>query len=111
MAALELAPDAPWIAHAAAAAALVLHIGGGSVAMAAGGAAMVAKKGGRLHRLSGQVFFAAMLAMAGVATIVAPMLPDEQWVNTPAAVFTLYLTLTAWLTARRRPGQVGGIEA
>jgi uncharacterized membrane protein len=111
MAALEIAADAPWIAHAAAATALVLHIGGGSVAIVAGYGAMAAKKGGRLHRLSGNVFFAAMLTMAGVAAIVAPMLPTEQWVNTPAAVFALYLTLTAWLTTRRRPGQVGRPEA
>lgn len=111
MAALEIAADAPWIAHAAAATALVLHIGGGSLAIVAGYGAMAAKKGGRLHRLSGNVFFAAMLAMAGVAAIVTPMLPTEQWVNTPAAIFTLYLTLTAWLTARRRPGETGRPEA
>lgn len=111
MAALEIAPDAPWIAHAAAAAALVLHVGGGGVAIVSGYGAMVAKKGGRLHRLSGNVFFASMLTMAGVAAIVAPMLPDGPWVNTPAAIFTLYLTLTAWLTARRRPGETGRAEA
>lgn len=111
MAALEIAADAPWIAHAAAAAALVLHIGGGGVAIVAGYGAMAARKGGRLHRLSGNVFFAAMLAMAGVAAIVAPMLPVEQWVNTPAAVFALYLTLSAWLTVRRRPGESGRAEA
>lgn len=111
MSTLEIAADAPWIAHAAAAAALVLHIGGGSVAIVAGYGAMAAKKGGRLHRLSGNVFFGAMLTMAGVAAIVAPMLPTEQWVNTPAAVFALYLTLTAWLTARRRPGETGQVEA
>lgn len=111
MAALEIAADAPWIAHAAAAAALGLHIGGGSLAIVSGYGAMAARKGGRLHRLSGSVFFGSMLAMAGVAAIVAPMLPDEQWVNTPAAIFTLYLTLTAWLTVRRGPGQTGRGEA
>ena len=111
MAALEVAADAPWIAHAAAAAALAMHIGGGSVAILSGYGAMAAKKGGRLHRLSGNVFFGSMLVMAGTAAITAPMLPVEQWVNTPAAVFTLYLTLTAWLTAKRRPGEVGRAEA
>jgi len=111
MAALEIAADAPWIAHAAAAAALVLHIGGGSLAIVAGYGAMAAKKGGRLHRLSGAVFFGSMLVMTGVAAIVAPMLPTEQWVNTPAAIFALYLTLTAWLTTKRRPGETGRAEA
>lgn len=111
MANLEVAADAPWIAHAAAATALALHIGGGSLAIASGYVAMAAKKGGRLHRRAGQVFFAAMLAMTIVAAITAPMLTEAQWVNTPAAIFTLYLTLTAWLTARRRPGEVGRAEA
>jgi len=111
MAALEIAADAPWIAHAAAATALALHIGGGSLAIASGYVAMAAKKGGRAHRLAGQVFFGSMLAMTGVAAVVAPMLPEDQWVNTPAAVFALYLTLSAWLTARRRPGDVGRAEA
>ncbi|HEY0649878.1 hypothetical protein [Phenylobacterium sp.] len=110
MANVELAADAPWIAHAAAATALVLHIGGGSLAIASGYVAMAAKKGGRAHRLAGKVFFGAMLAMTGVAAITAPMLTEAQWVNTPAAIFTLYLTLTAWLTARRRPGEVGRAE-
>lgn len=108
---LELAADAPFIAQAAAAAALVLHVGGGAVAIASGYVSIFAKKGGRLHRRAGQVFFAAMLAMAGVGAIVAPMLPDAPWTNTTAAVFTLYLTLTGWLTVRRRPGQAGRAEA
>jgi hypothetical protein len=111
MSTLQVAADAPWIAHAAADAALWLHIGGGSVAIVSGYVAMAAKKGRPLHRLSGNVFFGAMLAMAGVGAVVSPMLPTEQWVNTPAAVFTLYLTLTAWLTAKRRPGETGRAEA
>jgi uncharacterized membrane protein len=111
MANIELAADAPWIAHAAATTALVLHIGGGSLAIASGYVAMAARKGGRTHRLAGKVFFGAMLSMTGVAAITAPMLTEAQWVNTPAAIFTLYLTLTAWLAARRRPGEVGRAEA
>lgn len=111
MSSLQVAADAPWIAHAAAGAALWLHIGGGGMAIASGYVAMTARKGGRLHRLSGRVFFGSMLAMAGVAAVTAPMLTEAQWVNTSAAVFALYLTLTAWLTVRRRPGEVGRLEA
>lgn len=108
---LELAPDAPFVAHIAAATALVLHVGGGGVAIAAGYVAMAARKGGRAHRIAGDVFFGAMLCMTGVAVIVAPMLPDAPWTNTTAAVFTLYLTLSAWLAAKRPPGRVGAAEA
>lgn len=107
---LEFGPEAPALLRASAVAALVLHIGGGAVGIAAGGAAMFARKGGRLHQVAGTVFFIAMLTMAGVAAIVAPMLPEAQWTNTTAAVFTLYLVASAWATVRRRPGQVGRFE-
>lgn len=106
---LEVAADAPFIAHAAAALALAAHIGGGSTAIVSGYVAMAAKKGGRAHRLAGNVFFGAMLSMTVAAAITAPML-EAAWVNTPAAVFALYLTLTGWLAARRR-GDVGRAEA
>lgn len=111
MSTLQLAADAPFVAHVAAATALILHVGGGGVAIAAGYVAMAARKGGRLHRQAGTAFFAAMLTMAGVAAVVAPMLPDAPWTNTTAAVFTLYLTLTAWLAAKRPPGRTGAAEA
>jgi len=107
---LQFGPEAPWILHALAAAALVLHIGGGTMGMMAGGVAMFARKGGRLHRVSGTVFFVAMLFMAGIAAIVAPMLPEARWTNTTAAVFTLYLVATAWATVRRPAGATGRFE-
>jgi len=107
---LQFGPEAPWILHVLAAAALVLHIGGGTMGMMAGGVAMFARKGGRLHRVSGTVFFVAMLFMAGIAAIVAPMLPEGRWTNTTAAVFTLYLVVAAWATVRRRAGTIGRFE-
>jgi uncharacterized membrane protein len=107
---LQLSPDAPAIARAAAATALVLHISGGLTGIAAGWAAILARKGERLHRVAGTVFFVAMLTMSGVGAIVAPMLPSEQWVNTPAAVFTFYLVASAWATVRRGEGEIGRFE-
>ena len=107
---LEFGPEAPFLLHALAGTALALHIGGGTVAIASGGVAILARRGGRLHRRAGTVFFAAMLAMAGVAAIVAPMLPEARWTNTTAAVFALYLVATGWMTVRRRPGAVGRFE-
>lgn len=107
---LQFGPEAPWFLHVVAAAALVLHIGGGTMGMISGGVAMFARKGGRLHRVSGTVFFVAMLFMAGVAAIVAPILPEARWTNTTAAVFTLYLVATAWATVRRHAGEIGRFE-
>lgn len=107
---LQFGPEAPWFLHVVAAAALILHIGGGTMGMISGGVAMFARKGGRLHRVSGTVFFVAMLFMAGVAAIVAPILPEARWTNTTAAVFTLYLVATAWATVRRHAGEIGRFE-
>ncbi len=107
---LEIAPDAPWYVHAAANTALIGHIGGGAMGIASGWVAMAAKKGGRNHRVAGTVFFVSMLSMAGFGGIVAPMLPEAQWINTTAAVFTLYLVLTGWMAVQRPAGQVGRFE-
>jgi uncharacterized membrane protein len=107
---LQFGPEAPLVLHILAAAALILHIGGGTMGMLSGATAMFARKGGRLHRVAGTVFFIAMLTMTGVAAIVAPMLPEARWTNTTAAVFTLYLVATAWGTVRRPAGRVGRFE-
>jgi len=107
---LQASPDAPWILHLGAALLLVLHIGGGAVGILSGFTAMFARKGGRLHRVAGTTFFVSMLTMAGVAAVVAPILPDARWTNTTAAVFTLYLVATGWATVRRPAGAVGRFE-
>jgi uncharacterized membrane protein len=107
---LQPGPDAPIVARFAADAALVLHVSGGAGAIASGFVTVAARKGGRLHRRAGNAFFVCMLALSGVAAVVAPLLPEEQWTNTTAAVFALYLTLTGWAAARRRPGELGRFE-
>lgn len=107
---LEFGPDAPFILRAIATTALVAHISGGTLGMVSGAVAMFAPKGGRAHRLAGTVFFVAMLTMASIAGVVAPMLDEDRWTNTTAAVFTLYLITTAWATVRRPAGAVGRFE-
>jgi hypothetical protein len=107
---LEAAPDAPFILHFAAAALLWLHIGGGTLGILSGWTTMVARKGGRLHRVSGNVFFVSMLVMAGIGAAVSPFLPDARLTNTTAGVFTFYLVASGWATVKRRAGQVGGFE-
>jgi uncharacterized membrane protein len=105
---LHLAPDTPLLIRALAGAALVTHIGGASLGIASGFVALVAAKGRRLHRVAGNVFFASMLAMSGVAAVVAPMLPDR--VSGLMGAFTFYLTLTAWTVVRRPAASIGRVE-
>ena len=108
MSILQLDPGAPPMLRAAAEAALVLHIGGASVALLAGPVALIARKGGRLHRLAGRVFFGSMLAMSGIGAVVAPMLGDP--ISGLAGAWTLYLTLTGWAAVARRQSGVGPFE-
>ena len=75
-------------------AALLSHIAGGSIAMASGAACLAVRKGGRLHRVSGRVFIAAMLVMATAATLLAAQLMD--WANLPGGLFATYLVMTGW---------------
>jgi uncharacterized membrane protein len=105
---IHVSPDAPVLIRAAAAAALTLHIGGGVLGIAAGGGALAFRKGGRLHRLSGDVFAVAMLVSMTVGAITAPLLPQPA--NTPGALVVAYLVVSAWATVRRRPGEVGRLE-
>jgi uncharacterized membrane protein len=105
---LQLSPDAPLLLRAAAGAVLFAHIGGASLGMVSGAVAMAARKGGRLHRISGNVFFVAMLAMSTVGAVVAPLLHDR--LSGVMGLFTFYLVITAWAVVRRRPGVIGRFE-
>ncbi|MDE2486032.1 MAG: hypothetical protein KGO51_01425 [Alphaproteobacteria bacterium] len=105
---LHVSPEAPFLLRAGAAALLVAHIGGASVGLISGTLSLVVPKGGRVHRVAGNVFFVSMLAMSGVGAVVAPVFPDA--VSGLMGAFTFYLTATAWATVRRRPGRTGMFE-
>jgi uncharacterized membrane protein len=91
-----------------AATALTLHIGGASLGMLSGATALIARKGGRVHRVAGNVFFVSMLTMSSIAAVVAPMIPDR--ISAIMGVFTFYLTATAWAVVWRRPASAGRFE-
>ncbi len=81
---------------------LILHILGGTLSILAGTVAMTARKGARLHRLSGNVFTLAMLTLATSGFFLA--LLKSQTSNIIAAILTFYLISSAWLAGRRREG-------
>ena len=105
---LHLDPAAPFWMKAAAEGALALHIAGATAALISGPAAMILKKGGRLHRLSGNVFFVSMLVMTGIGAVVAPMLNDP--FSAVGGAFGFYLTATGWAAVIRAPGRIGRFE-
>ena len=107
---LRFGPEAPAILHLLASALLFLHIAGASVAMIAGAVAVIARKGDTVHRAAGNVFFASMLVMAGVAGGVSPFMAEIVPTNIAASVMTLYLVTTGWMTVKRPEGAVGRFE-
>lgn len=81
---------------------LAVHIVGGSLGLVAGAAGLAVRKGSRRHTLAGKVFVASMLTMALGATFLA--IQKHESGNIIGGIFTFYLILTAWWTARRPDG-------
>jgi hypothetical protein len=98
---LEVSPDSSLLVRGAAATILYMHIAGGMLGIVAGAAALSMPKGGRPHRIVGNVFFVSMMIMAAIGAVVSPFLPKPDWVNVVAGAFTFYLVATAWMTVKR----------
>lgn len=85
------------------------HISMGALALVSGAAAMTLRKGSPLHARAGNVFAAAMVVMATsgvyISIFITPILP-----NIMGGMVTLYLVITGWQAARRRPGTTGSFE-
>ncbi len=79
--------------------AFALHIGGGTIGLISGTIALFVRKGGRLHRAAGNIFFFSMLVMAVFALYLAVVIPG-QTVNVFIAIFAFYLVATGWMTVR-----------
>ena len=78
---------------------LILHILAGTIGLLSGTVAMSVRKGGNLHRASGNVFTVAMLTLATSAFCLA-ILKSQQG-NVVGSIGTFYLIGTAWLAGRR----------
>lgn len=85
---------------------LTLHISGGVSAVLSGFVAMTFRKGSRWHGISGNLFVAAMMTMAGCGATLAVM--KQQTGNILGGILAFYLVLTAWLTARRADREKSG---
>ena len=105
---LHVASTAPVAVRVLADAALAFHISGATVGLGAGTVAMVVRKCGRLHRLSGDVFIFAMLAMSGVGAVAAPMIDDVG--SAIGGAMTFYLVITGWRAGRSTQVKGGRFE-
>jgi uncharacterized membrane protein len=111
---LQISPDASLAVHAAATLILIAHVGGGAVGLISGAVALAVRKGARMHRAAGNVFFGSMIAMAATGAAVAPFLESAQGdgkrLDSIAGIFVCYLVATAWMTVRRPPGSIGRFD-
>jgi hypothetical protein len=107
---LHVSPDAPPMVRYAAEALLMTHIGAGTGGIISGYVTLLSRKGERLHRIAGTVFFVSMLIMAAIGASVSPFLPKPEPANVAAGIMTFYLVATSWLTIRRKDGGIGRLE-
>jgi len=107
---LHVSAGNSWLVRGAAALVLIVHISGAGIGLLSGAAALLFRKGQRLHRIAGNVFFVSMLTMCAMGACVAPFLPQPQWNSVFVAVLTSYLVATSWVTVRRKEGGVGPFE-
>jgi uncharacterized membrane protein len=87
---------------------LILHICGAVMGLLSGSAALFTRKGSRLHRSSGNVFFVSMLIMTSGAVYLAVM--KQQLINIIVGALTFYLVATGWATVIRKEGETGLFE-
>src|SRR5215467_6937014 len=87
---------------------LLVHIFGGTVGLLSGAAAMVFRKGSPRHVLAGKIFVVSMLTMGAAAAYLG--IVRHQPGNVGGGIFTFYLILTAWLTARRSDGETSKLD-
>ncbi len=107
---LEVSPESSALVRGTTALVLILHISAGGIGLLSGAAALLSRKGARLHRLAGNVFFISMMIMSAIGALASPFLPTPQWANVFMGSFTFYLVSTAWITVRRKEGSVGRFE-
>ena len=80
----------------------------GAISLLSGAAALSFRKGERLHRGFGNVFFGAMLGMSSSGAFLAFMKWER--INIVVGILTFYLVATAWATVKRNEGEIGLFE-
>jgi len=104
---LQAGPGDPAWMHLGANTLLWAHIGGGAIGMVTGVIALASRKGQRVHRAAGSVFFLAMFVAYAIGASVAPFLESGQRPNFVAGIMALYLLVSGVMAARLRDVKAG----
>ena len=107
---LHVTAGSPWWLFAAASLILFLHIAGGTLGIISGAVALLSRKGGRLHRVAGTIFFVSMLTMATIGAAASPFLPVPSMPNVFAGILAFYLVATGWVAIKRENGRIAHFE-
>ena len=87
----------------------LVHVCGATVGLISGFLSAALRKGGSMHRIAGNIFFAAMLCMAGSGAYMAVFVKPNDG-NVVGGVLTLYLVSTGWVAGRRREQSAGAFD-
>jgi hypothetical protein len=87
---------------------LMLHICSGTIGCLSGFIAVFLRKGSRRHGAVGKLFVVSMLSLAITGASLA--LFKSQVTNVLAGALTFYLVSTAWVTVRRKAGEVSTFD-
>ncbi len=69
---------------------------------------MISRKGSRVHRLAGNVFFVSMVCMSIGGVLTGYIRENAGGIL--VAVFAFYSVTTAWMTIKRKQGEIGKFE-
>jgi hypothetical protein len=87
---------------------MAIHIAAGLLALPAGTVAVAARKGGRLHKRAGTIFFGSMLVLGVTASMLEPFRSPPG--SPVGGIMVCYFVVTSWVAARRRDGTTGRFE-
>jgi hypothetical protein len=95
---------------------LIVHVGAGIVGIVSGFLAVSVRKGARLHRMFGTVFFLSTLIYSSLAVYLALFVPPiaaggaPPSATVPVGILTFYLATTGWMTVSRTKKGIGPFD-
>lgn len=87
---------------------MIFHISAGAFGLLSGAAALFSQKGSDLHRAAGKIFVLSMLTLIASATVLEYWKPEGS--NILGTIFPFYVVATAWMTVKRKAGEIGRFE-
>lgn len=78
---------------------IFLHVAAGAVAIISGFGSLIPRKGSKIHKLTGNIFYYSMVLMAGMATFLA-IFDVHETINALIGLFTVYLVYSGRLAVK-----------